>query len=116
MSDQKEMSRRPETGAAQKVELDTINPSTIGAVRNKLPSDVRVLRLISALYGLIVFDRSGGEPLWAYSFEEIGECFDFLKHTDLEQLKSAIAECARLDGNHVVRLAQVLDFPEKGKP
>jgi hypothetical protein len=114
MSDQK---ITPHQGqGAKENNFDKTNPSTLTTVRNKLPSDVRVLRLIAVLHDLVVADQGGAEPLWSYSSEEIGAAFDFLKHTDLEQLRAAIAESARRDGGHAgVRLAQVLDFPEKGK-
>jgi hypothetical protein len=114
MSDEK---ITPHQGQGENENNSQHNPSTIGTVRNKLPADVRVLRLITVLHDLVVADRVGAEPLWSYSFEEIGAAFDFLKHTDLEQLKAAIAQCARRDGGHAgVRLAQVLDFPGDKKP
>jgi hypothetical protein len=111
MSDQK---ITPHQGQGAKENNSQHNPSTLPDFVCTIPEDIRILRLVSALHDLYVYDNSGAEPLWSYDFLEIGACFEFLKHANLRQLQRALAEHNRREGGPVT-LARVLPFPDGGE-
>lgn len=74
-----------------------------------IPETIRVLRLIVALDGLLVFDSGGAEPLYSYSFDEIGQAFDFLRVATRHDKDLALLEHARRSGEKV-ELARVIPF------
>ena len=90
------------------------NPSTLPAFVCTIPEDIRILRLVAVTHDLVVPDQGGAEPLWSYSFEEIGQAFYFLKHANLRQMQRALAEHSRREGVPVT-LARVLPFPDGGE-